>query len=475
MIVNKHSIYYFRLLADLVLLNIAFFVAAVLAQSFDILLERERMFILQIGLSFIWYFTSTIINFYDDFVTRLFAFQVVNIFKSVIVQALASIIFIFIVKEDLFTRNFIVYYSILLFVFVSLRSLSFRFVMKKLREKGKNARNLLIIGTGEVAKNFQKLINDNPDFGYNFIGFLYKELSNSKTANLFDETESKLIGSIEQLEDIILTKKVGEVVIALPDYDSFLLNNIIRICNRNAVRIHIIPDYFKYVSKKFRISMIENFPIITSRNEPLDEIQWRFVKRTFDIVFSSLIIIFLLSYLIPVIAILTKLSSKGPVFFVQDRIGVRNKKFKCYKFRTLKDNVTSDKEFLPVYKDDPRVIPVGRFLRRSNLDELPQFLNVLKGDMSVVGPRPHAVSYDDKYGQIIEEIKLRHSIKPGITGWAQAHGLRGDVEDEEENRIRTIKRIEYDLWYIENWSFWLDVQIILLTIWRMIKGETKGV
>jgi putative colanic acid biosynthesis UDP-glucose lipid carrier transferase len=473
MIVNKKSFYFFRLLLDLLLLNIAFLLAAVLAQSFDTLLSRNYMFILMMGLNIIWYFTSNIINFYDDFITRLFAYQVVNIIKSIIVQALASVIFIFLVKEDLFTRNFIVYYSVLLFVFVSFRSLAFRTVMKKLRDKGRNVRNLLIIGKGEVARNFQKLINDNPDFGYNFIGFLDKDLSDNGLTPA--ETVSKVIGTYDHLEDIILTRNIEEVVIALPDYDPFLLDNIIRICNRNAVRIHIIPDYFRYVSKRFRVSMIENFPVITSRNEPLDEIQWRFVKRTFDIVFSLLVIILLLSYLIPVIAFLTKLSSKGPVFFMQDRIGVKNKKFKCYKFRTLKDKITSDKEFFPVYKDDPRVTPIGRLLRRSNLDELPQFINVLKGDMSVVGPRPHAVPYDDKYGQIIEEIKLRHSVKPGITGWAQAHGLRGDVEDEEENRQRTIKRIEYDLWYIENWSFWLDIQIIFLTIWRMIKGETKAV
>ena len=159
---------------------------------------------------------------------------------------------------------------------------------------------------------------------------------------------------------------------------------------------------------------------------------------------------------------------------MQERIGARNKKFKCYKFRTLYEE-SSSADFKPVIENDPRITPVGRFLRKSNIDELPQFFNVLKGDMSIVGPRPHAIPYDDKYGKFVEEIKLRHSIKPGITGWAQIHGLRGDVEDEEENKKRTSKRIEYDLWYIENWSFWLDVQIILQTIWQMLRGRTKAI
>jgi putative colanic acid biosynthesis UDP-glucose lipid carrier transferase len=181
------------------------------------------------------------------------------------------------------------------------------------------------------------------------------------------------------------------------------------------------------------------------------------------------------SWLYPVIAIFLKKDSKGPVIFKQDRIGVKNKKFLCYKFRTLFTEKKDNDRFVPVMNDDPRITKFGSFLRRSNLDELPQFINVLKGQMSVVGPRPHAIPYDDKYGLIVEDIRLRHNVKPGITGWAQVHGLRGDTFSEEENARRTIKRIEHDIWYIENWSFWLDIQIIILTIWQMIKGDTKGI
>ena len=323
----------------------------------------------------------------------------------------------------------------------------------------------MIAGSGEVAINFKNLLDKNPDFGYKFIGFL----------NDGKENGEEILGSYDQLEDLIISKNINEVIMALPEKDNSSMNNIIRICNRNAVRTHIIPDYFRFISKRFQISMIGNFPIITSRNEPLDEAQWRFIKRSFDIIFSLIITLCLLSILVPVIAIITKLTSGGPVFFVQDRVGAKNKKFKCYKFRTLYEDESSDKDFQPVIKNDPRVTSFGRLLRISNIDELPQFINVLKGEMSVVGPRPHAIPYDDKYGKIVEEIKLRHNVKPGITGWAQIHGLRGDLENEEENRRRTIKRIEYDLWYIENWSFWLDIQVIIQTVWQMLKGKTKAV
>lgn len=218
--------------------------------------------------------------------------------------------------------------------------------------------------------------------------------------------------------------------------------------------------------------MIGNFPIITSRNEPLEEVQWRFIKRTFDFIFSLLVVIFLLSILYPIIALITKITSRGPVLFVQERVGARNKKFQCYKFRTLHFDSSSEKSFRPVTENDSRITPMGRFLRKSNIDELPQFINVLKGEMSIVGPRPYPMPYDTRYGKIFEEIKLRHNVKPGITGWAQVHGLRGDVIDDEENKKLITKRIEYDLWYIENWTFWLDIQIILLTILQVIRGNT---
>jgi Undecaprenyl-phosphate glucose phosphotransferase len=465
MIVNRKSIYYLRLLSDLILLNIAFLVAAKLAQSFQILLDHNKMFILEVALNFAWYFFASITTFYDDFVRRLFVFQIVKIAKSVLVQVLISITFIFIVKENLFTRNFIIFYSLLLFFLVSLRFILFRKIMKKLRQKGINIRRLLIIGFGEIAKNFRELIIMNPDFGYSFAGFLSKN----------NETENDVIGSYDQLEKIIASENIDEVVLALPQSDTPLMDELIKTCNKNAVRIHIIPDYFKFVSQRFHISMIGNFPIITSRNEPLEEAQWRAAKRSFDFILSLFVTVFILSVLFPIIALLTKLTSKGPILFVQERIGAKNKKFQCYKFRTLVPDKKTGNVFEPVTKNDPRLTKFGNFLRKTNIDELPQFINVLKGEMSVVGPRPYPIPYDNRYGKIFEEIKLRHNVKPGITGWAQIHGLRGDVVDDEENKKLITKRIEYDLWYIENWSFWLDIQIIIQTVWQMLKGKNKAV
>ena len=468
MIVNKRSIFLIRLLSDLLLLNIAFLLGAVFSQSMEILIARYYMFFLIVGLNILWILLSNTSGFYDDFHSRNFPFQFVNILKETSAQVIVSVLFIFLAKEDLFTRNFIILYAILLIFLISLRTIVFRKILKSLRRKGKNIRNLLIIGTGEVAYNFKSMINSNPDFGYHFTGFV--------TETEIADSVKEVVGKTDQLENLISKLSIDEVVIALKDKSDVFLDEIITICNRNAVKTHIIPDYFKFISSRFQVSMFGNFPIITARNEPLEEVHWRLFKRVFDLIFSLLVILFIFSWLYPIIFILTKISSPGPVFFIQERVGVKNEKFNCYKFRTMKITDTKNSvNFQPVVENDPRVTKIGRILRKSNLDEFPQFINVLKGDMSVVGPRPHAVFYDERYGKIVDAIRIRHLVKPGITGWAQVRGLRGDVPDDEENIRRTKKRIEYDIWYIENWSLTLDVQIILITIWQMLKGKTRGV
>ena len=465
MIVNEKSIYTSRLIADLVLLNLSFVLAAILAQPFNILLERNYMFILLILLNFVWFVNANLSGFYLDFFSRSFSFQFFNIAKSVFIQVGLTVLFIFLTKEGLFTRNFIVLYGLILTSLVSIRTTIFKKILISLRKKGKNIRNLLIIGARDIGKSFRETIDRNPDFGYNFIGFL-------------DDSEKNkdVIGHTEDLDNTIKQNQVDEVVIALSSHTPELLDEIIRMCNINAVRVHIIPDYFRFISSRFQISTIGNFPIITARQEPLEEANRRFFKRTFDIVFSFVVLVLILSWLYSIIAILIKIDSKGKVLFIQKRVGAKNEMFKCYKFRTLTSTSSENTEiFKPVVAGDKRITRIGKFLRKSNIDELPQFFNILIGDMSVVGPRPHAIPYQDMYGKIFEEIKMRHNVRPGLTGWAQVNGSRGDVENEEENNSRTIMRMQYDLWYIENWTMILDIQIILMTIWQMIKGDTKGI
>ncbi|MGB5531300.1 MAG: exopolysaccharide biosynthesis polyprenyl glycosylphosphotransferase, partial [Ignavibacteriaceae bacterium] len=283
-----------------------------------------------------------------------------------------------------------------------------------------------------------------------------------------------VIGIFSDLDYIIKNNDVEDVVITLHDYTSENLDDIVNICNKNAVKIHVIPDYFRFLSGRFQISTVSNLPVITIRDEPLNEAIMRLIKRVFDIFFSLIIILFILSWLIPVLGLLIKLDSPGTVFFIQERFGARKRKFNCYKFRTLAYERRDPEKFEPIIQKDPRVTRVGKILRKTNIDEILQFINVLKGDMSVVGPRPLPLGVEMVYEKVFEEIKMRYNVRPGITGWAQINGLRGEVVDEEENKRRIREKMKYDLWYIENWSMKLDFQIILLTIWHMIRGDTKG-
>jgi putative colanic acid biosynthesis UDP-glucose lipid carrier transferase len=213
---------------------------------------------------------------------------------------------------------------------------------------------------------------------------------------------------------------------------------------------------------------LDELPILSLRSEPLEDVANSVKKRVFDIVFSLLVIVFILSWLLPILAILIKLNSKGPVFFVQMRSGKDNAPFRCFKFRSL--SVNKDAHLKQVTKNDIRITPLGKFLRKSNLDELPQFFNVLMGDMSVVGPRPHMLLHTETFSKVLEEYMIRHFVKPGVTGWAQVNGFRGEIKEPEQLR----KRIEHDIWYMENWSLWLDLRVIFLTVYRTVKGDKNA-
>jgi putative colanic acid biosynthesis UDP-glucose lipid carrier transferase len=237
--------------------------------------------------------------------------------------------------------------------------------------------------------------------------------------------------------------------------------------------VRMIPDLLEQLTTRFAISLFRDFPIITVRRNPLDELQWRFVKRTADIVFSLVFLVCFASWLFPLIAVAIKLTSPGPVFFKQERLGKKGRRIFCYKFRSMAAR-SSDTDLQGAYRQavrgDSRITPLGRILRKTNLDETPQFFNVLFGQMSLVGPRPHPLPLNEKSVNEVDRYLLRHLVKPGITGWAQVHGLRGGTEHPDLMR----KRIEHDIWYIENWSFALDLNICTLTLLNAFAGEKNA-
>ena len=246
------------------------------------------------------------------------------------------------------------------------------------------------------------------------------------------------------------------------------INDLIDFADNNLRELKFIPDNKDIYSKKLKYEYYDYIPILILRNIPLSNTINKITKRVFDIVFSSIVIILLLSWLTPLLALLIKLESKGPVFFKQSRNGFNYKEFDCYKFRSMTPNKEAHQ--YQVTRGDQRITKVGKFIRKTSIDELPQFYNVLFGDMSVVGPRPHMVSHTDMYAKKIDKFMVRHFVKPGITGLAQVSGFRGEVESDTD----IINRVKYDIFYIENWSLLLDLKIIFQTFFNAIKGEDKA-
>lgn len=462
MIVNKKSIYVASVITDFILINLSFLLALQISHTSELNFEQKQPYLLLVILNFVWFFYTNSSEFYEEFLIRPFPIQIYNIFKLSIVISIFNVLFLFVIKQELYTRNFIVINGLIVFIAITIRSIIFKSALRTLRSKGKSIRNLLIIGANKIGQRFKDVITKNPEYGHRFVGFIN------------DTAADDVLGSFSDLDRIIKEKNVEDVVIALHTGSGIDLDEMVSICNRNAVKIHVIPDYFKFLSDRFQLSSVSNIPVITVRDEPLNEFFRRFLKRLFDIIFSLFVIIFLLSWLIPIVAVLIKLDSKGPAIFIQERYGMRKKPFKCLKFRTLVFKKKSSVEFEPITKKDPRVTRIGRVLRKTNLDELPQFINVLNGDMSVVGPRPLIKGVDQVYQKVSEEINMRYNVRPGITGWSQINGLRGEVVDEKESKFHITEKMKFDLWYIENWSLKFDVQIILITIWQMIRGDTKG-
>jgi putative colanic acid biosynthesis UDP-glucose lipid carrier transferase len=233
------------------------------------------------------------------------------------------------------------------------------------------------------------------------------------------------------------------------------------------IRFRIVPDFSFFIQKPFYIDYLRNLPVLSLRREPLDDLTSLLKKKIIDIVISSIVSVFVLSWLIPILGALIYLDSPGPIFFSQVRTGRNNRNFRCLKFRSMKINDDSDN--VQATHNDSRVTRIGKFIRRTSLDEFPQFINVLRGEMSVVGPRPHMIKHTEIYSKVVNEYMIRQFLKPGITGWAQINGFRGEITNKEQ----IMQRVQYDLWYLENWSVWLDIKILFLTVFKILKGEAN--
>lgn len=353
------------------------------------------------------------------------------------------------------SSSIIIKYIFWVMLCVSVLKFGIYFVLKKYRlHLDGNIRKVVIIGLNQKTDQLRKFFTYNPVYGYK----LYKT---------FDLRSSEKT-TIEDAMDYVLSEGIEEIYASVAELSNKDMAKLIEFVDNNLKILKFLPDNKEIFSKKLDFTYYGVLPILSMRRIPMDEPFNKFIKRSFDIVLSLLVIVGILSWLTPLLGLFIKLESKGPVFFKQKRNGLDYKEFYCYKFRSMKPNPMADLH--QISKGDERVTRVGKIIRKTSMDELPQFINVLKGDMSVVGPRPHMVSHTHMYAERIDKFMVRHFIKPGITGLAQVSGFRGEVETESD----IINRVKYDIFYLENWSLFLDIKIVFQTIYNALRGEDKA-
>ena len=410
-----------------------------------------------IYLAFIWIITSFFSRFYEVYRFTTPVEILTKIAKQSVIFILLIIAYFPFNKEFVFSGKAIALYSVTLFsIIIIIKSLFFYYLKKYRIVTSNNFRNAIIIGYTQEATDLKRIFEDRPDYGYRFKGFFSDK-----------KTNENIVGKVEAIKSFSTENNIDEIYCSLNELSNEKLKDLVEFGDENNIMVKFIPDSKAIFSKNLKIDYYELFPVLSLQKTALHDPLIKNFKRGFDFIFSLFVVIFVLSWLTPLMALLIKLESRGPVFFKQSRPGLDEQEFLCYKFRSMQVNVTTEKE---ASRNDPRVTRIGRFIRKTSIDELPQFFNVLLGDMSVVGPRPHLWSQNKNYGNRIKKYMVRHYVKPGITGLAQVKGCRGEIETDND----MINRIKYDVYYIENWSLLMDIKIIIQTVVNIFKGEEKA-
>lgn len=386
-----------------------------------------------------------------------------NVFAAVAAMVFAFWAFALMFKFNIYFQSIRIL-EVLIGIFLSLSCWRFlcRALIQSLRSQGRNAHRVVFVGNSEAMIELYNEMK-HQFYGYRVEGYFSDEPLADAPKGLVH------LGDVsDAIEYICHNPDLQQLYCSLPAVRSAEILKIIDTCERHCVRFFTIPQLRNYLKRKMQLEVLGSVPVLYIREDPLSSLTNRIIKRSFDILVSGLFMIPFWLIIYPIIAICTHFLQPGPVFFKQKRNGLNGEEFYCYKFRSMKVNADSDR--VQATKDDPRKTPFGNFMRKTSIDELPQFINVLKGEMSIVGPRPHMVAHTEEYSALIDKYMVRHWVRPGITGWAQVTGARGETKElwQMEDRIRK------DVWYVENWTFSLDLKIMFLTVWNVIAGDKQA-
>lgn len=447
--------------ADLLLINVVFFLLRGLQFGWGppLLDGNYRTYLLISNLA--WLMASLFTGVYQERTVENLVQIFRASFRALVIHALIFLFCLFFTSNaDVISRVFVAtYYAVLALGLVSSRFLG-TLIEQKLIRSIRHNRSIAVMGRNATGLKLAGYLEDR--MGINFEGFL-----DGDGEGLVVDAFGQLSVARGQLA-LAAERGIHEVLLALPSDQMGLAKGLISEAEDLCVRLRIVPHLEAPAGTSYQVKFMDEFPMLSLRNEPLDDAQGRLRKRIFDIGVSLLVIVFVLSWLVPILAIIIKCQSRGPVFFAQQRTGRNNISFWCYKFRSMR--VNNDADILQASANDKRLTRIGAFMRRTSIDELPQFFNVLLGNMSVIGPRPHMLKHTEQYRSLIDKYMVRQFLKPGISGWAQVNGYRG----ETKNPSLMKKRVEYDIHYMENWSLMLDVKIVFLTVINMLSGEEQA-
>jgi len=448
---------------DIIIILIAYLIAKKFSYNIDLQYFSYPFFFLSIIL---WFVMSVFSKIYFEKRSNKFAEEMVQmIYHSILfIVSLSSVLF-FLNLNHKFPSKFVLVFANILTFLAILSKYAIRKKIHAYLNKGIFYDQVLLVGSTKAAEEFIDAVKKYYYYGYKCIGYIDDQDQLKK--------ECTYLGNLNDLHTILRSTQIDEVFIALPTGENEKIQNCIAICDGLNIKVRILPNLSEFTSSSVYINNIGLLPVVNVGDLPLDKRENRLLKRSFDIIFSLLFFILLGSFIFPLLAIIIKLSSKGPIFFKQERWGLNNKRITCYKFRSMyKESSDIDEEgnFQQAFKDDPRITLIGKILRKTNMDELPQFWNVLIGNMSVVGPRPHPTQLNIQSMELVDNYMLRHMVIPGITGLAQVNGCRGETRTTEDMQ----KRVNFDLYYIQRWNFWLDLQIIIQTVINIFRGDQNA-
>ena len=404
----------------------------------------------------LWPVLGSATGYYKDRRTRKYSQSFVHLTLQWLVISFILFAYLVLAKSDISRLTFSLFLSLTYLLLIITGQIRHYFLLK-IRTRGMNQRTIAYIGFQKEYSIFTHWLTANPSFGYRLNYFVDIELA--------DEIQT----SISELEYLLSEHRFEEILVGQFQGRSNILTDIVDIAEEFGCRVRIVKEKADFYSRQLALHQFGPFKVFSVREEPLSNGPAKLYKRTFDVVFSLLVLVFIYWWIHAIVCVLIKLSSKGPIFFKQKRVGRSGREFYCIKFRTMEMNgSTCEGQGEITMKADPRITRLGAFLRKTNLDELPQFLNVLKGDMSVIGPRPHMLEEDYAVAEKLRKYRIRRFVRPGISGWAQVNGFRGGTEDMELMQ----KRVDYDIEYIESWTPWLDIKIIFYTILQMLTLQT---